>query len=83
MGRTSARRWPSTILAVFAVLAGLEGRAAAEPPSSAQRRCLVELDRAVIARGHLLAAVEQGGREIGGEAADGDHLIAAIDALRG
>ena len=46
MGRTSARRWPSTILAVFAVLAGLEGRAAAEPPSSAQRRCLVELDRA-------------------------------------
>ena len=43
---------------------------------------MVELDRAVVARARLLAAVEQSGGEVGREAADRDHLRAAVDALR-
>src|SRR5690606_42153313 len=44
---------------------------------------LVELDAAVVADADLLAAVEQGGAEVLGEATDADGGRAAGDALRG
>jgi hypothetical protein len=44
---------------------------------------LVELDATVVAETDLLAAVERGGREIAGEAADVDFLRAPTEALRG
>ena len=47
------------------------------------RRILVELDGAVVAGRGLLAAVQQGHREIGAEAADRDDVGAARQALRG
>ena len=44
-------------------------------------RVLVELHRAVVAGADHLAAVEQGGGEVGRQAAHADHLGAASDAL--
>ena len=46
-------------------------------------RILVELDGAVVARAGLLAPVEQRGGEVRREAADRDHLGAAVDPLGG
>ncbi len=46
-------------------------------------RILIELDRAVVARARLGAAVEQHGGEIWRKPADGDDLGAAGNALRG
>ena len=45
-------------------------------------RILVELDAAVVVGRGLLAAVQQGLREVGAEAADGDDVGAAAGALR-
>ena len=47
------------------------------------RRILVQLDRAVVARGRLFAAVQQRLGEIRAEAADRDHVGAPVQALRG
>ena len=47
------------------------------------RRILVKLDRAVVARTGLLAAIEQRGGEVGREPAQRDHLRAAVDTLGG
>ena len=45
------------------------------------RRELVELDAAVVAGGDQFAAVQQGGGEVRAQAADGDLLAAAVQAL--
>ena len=44
-------------------------------------RVLVEFDAAIVAGADLLAAVQQGGREVGGQAAHADDLGTAADAL--
>ena len=47
------------------------------------RRVLVELDRTVVARARLLAAVEERRHEVAAEATDRDVLHATVDALAG
>jgi len=55
-----------------------------EDRHSAQQlgRVLVELDAAIVPGADQLAAVEQGGGEVGRQAPDADHLGAASDPLR-
>ena len=45
------------------------------------RRILIELHTAVVAGRDLLAAIQEGGGEVGAQAPDRDHLAAAVETL--